>query len=287
MTPPQAFISSSSKISTSIIKPQSIHILSYESNPSPHSDSFQDLYLLKHPHTPSLHPRSPPIPISKSSLSSSSRSDHAQTPNRQRRAKVSFVDRPSPLDDDALDLAIRLILETEDRFGLLSNLIRLLEQPLLLATPRLLQPKSHFETELHRRLRHLSVSSMSDQPVSNRWSTKISSSHDDDDDRIKRSSSEVSLLELITESLEVQDLHRSQSKESLILQSQNGLSLDDQDLPPLLSSHHHHHPLSTSSSMISSDQTHPSHLAWLGVGQWIINTISFVPFSLFSVHQSY
>ncbi|KAH9816810.1 hypothetical protein DFH28DRAFT_1081636 [Melampsora americana] len=202
-----------------------------------------------------------------SSLSSST--THPSSPQTPKRM-VHFLEDPSPIDDDALDLNILTILSSEDRFGILSILSRLLERPLRFSNKNRRLSNSHsrsrfssddqnsrmFEIELNRRLRKLNHSSF---PREKRWSSDLGF--------------EESLLEFISDRLELKDsilpshskfISSSSSKElhpSTSIQVKN--DDEEEDL---------------------NEQVHLQRSWFISFGSWVLDNLSSVPwYSISSV----
>lgn len=182
----------------------------------------------------STHPSTPQLISSFSTATPSS----PHTPKRM----VHFLEDPSPIDDDALDITILGILSSEDRYGILSPLSRLLEKPLKFSQrSNHNQSNTRFEVELNRRLRQLSNSTFRHK----RWSSTS-------DFQL-----EESLLELISDRLELKDSDSNSKGNSSPKES-------------------------TSQDLLTNSQDHPNQeqlqKSWFTkAGGWVFDTLTFVP----------
>ncbi|EGG02455.1 uncharacterized protein MELLADRAFT_78763 [Melampsora larici-populina 98AG31] len=183
-----------------------------------------------------------------SSFSTTATPTSAHTPKRM----VHFLEDPSPIDDDALDITILGILSSEDRYGILSPLSRLLEKPLRFSTIKRSnyhhQSNHHtsnksFEIELNRRLRQLSNSSFRHK----RWSSNP-------DLRF-----EESLLELISDRLELRDSD-SNSKGSSSPTHKDSVNSQVQF-----------------KYQDNKDEDEVQNSWFIQAGAWVFDTLSFVP----------
>ncbi|KAG0142720.1 hypothetical protein CROQUDRAFT_662179 [Cronartium quercuum f. sp. fusiforme G11] len=121
------------------------------------------------------------------SISNSPTSSNTSTPNNRTKRTVRFLDEPSLMDESPIDKTILNLLATEDPYKIFKNLARLLD--LSIPNPTTTLKDDHFEKELNKRLNHLNYKHHHHHLISD------SDSHQN------------SLLELISQRFEVQDLN--------------------------------------------------------------------------------